>query len=79
LVFRAALETNGQRDYRTALIDAAINGGFTFFSTMLASVAGLGLVPMSCMIAGLSTGVSFFASLILSLNIRKVETVEKEV
>jgi hypothetical protein len=73
MVFNAAVEPNGERDYRTAVIDASINGGFTFFSTLLAAGLAQGLNPMACVIAGISSGVTFFASLVLSLNIRKVE------
>ncbi len=77
MVFRPAREANGERDYRTALIDGLINSGLTFFSTLMASSTIGGMNVQSCMAAGLATGITFFASLILSLNIRKVEPVDR--
>jgi VIT1/CCC1 family predicted Fe2+/Mn2+ transporter len=62
---------SGVRDYRTALIDAFIIAGFTLFSSLVA----IGVSPdndfmISIYRAVIASGVSFFATLIASLNIR---------
>lgn len=72
-LFNGGVETNGGRDYKGALIDSGIVAGFTFFSA-LAGLGATGLLQngwLGITAATISTGVSFFSSLMTSLNIKK--------
>ena len=72
-LFNGARDENGGRDYRLAFVDASITAGFTFFSTLGGlGAAGLLSDPKEAIIvAGISTGIAFFASLMASLQIKK--------
>jgi len=74
-LFNGGKNENGSRDYKTALVDAGIVAGFTFFST-LGGLGATGLLAnplVGCLAAGISTGIAFFSSLIASLSIKKPE------
>ena len=72
-LFNGSKNENGSRDYKTALIDALIIAGFTFFSTLIGlGATGLLKDPLTGFVsAGISTGLAFFVSLMASLQIRK--------
>jgi len=72
-LFNGSKNENGSRDYKTALIDALITAGFTFFS-VLVGLGATGLLQdlvTGLVAAGIATGLAFFASLMASLQIRK--------
>jgi len=72
-LFNGSKNENGSRDYKTALIDAIIIAGFTFFSS-LAGMGATGLMrdPVTGLVAaGIATGLAFFISLMASLQIKK--------
>jgi hypothetical protein len=74
-LFNGGRREGGDRDYRTALIDACIVAGFTFFST-LGGLGATGLLAdpsQGILAAAISTGIAFFSSLMASLNIKKPE------
>jgi hypothetical protein len=75
-MFHGTKLEDGSRDYGRALIDATVNGGFTFFS-VLAAAGLVGDIRLMLLEAAIATGVTFFSSLILSLNISKPGTVAK--
>jgi len=72
-LFNGGKNENGSRDYKTAIIDASIVGGFTFFSTLGGlGATGLMATPETGLLASfISAGISFFASLMVSLQIKK--------
>ena len=72
-LFNGSKNQNGSRDYKTALIDASVVAGFTFFSSLggLGAVGLLANLEVGLCAAFISTGISFFGSLIASLQIRK--------
>jgi hypothetical protein len=72
-LFNGSRNEDGSRDYKLAFIDAVITAGFTFFSTLGGlGAAGLLSDPKEALIvAGISTGIAFFASLMTSLQIKK--------
>lgn len=74
-LFNGGKNENGSRDYRTALLDALIVAGFTFFSTLggLGATGLLGDPETGFMAAAISTGIAFFSSLMASLQIKKKE------
>jgi len=72
-MFTGGKNPDGSRDYKTALIDASIVAGFTFFST-LGGLGATGLLAepeVGLLAAAISTGISFFGSLMASLQIKK--------
>jgi hypothetical protein len=69
-IFMGAKSANGSRDYGSALIDASVTAGFTFFSALGASAIA-GSLKTACLIAGIAAGISFFGSLMVSLQIKK--------
>jgi len=74
-LFNGGKNENGSRDYKCALIDASIVGGFTFFSS-LGGMGATGLLSnplLGICAAGISAGIAFFGSLMASLQIRKPE------
>jgi len=74
-LFNGGKNSDGSRDYKTALIDASIVTGFTFFST-LGGLGATGLLNepvVGLLAAGISAGIAFFASLMASLQISKPE------
>lgn len=72
-LFNGSKNENGSRDYKLAFADAIITAGFTFFSTLggLGAVGILNEPKEALIIAGISTGIAFFASLMVSLQIKK--------
>jgi len=74
-LFNGGKNENGSRDYGSALIDAAIVAGFTFFSN-LAGLGAMGLLSNlahGLCAAGISGGTAFFSSLMISLQVKKPE------
>mgnify|MGYP001117786680 CR=1 FL=1 len=72
-LFNGSKNENGSRDYKTAFVDASVVAGFTFFSS-LAGLGATGLLanPETGLCAAIiSTGIAFFGSLMVSLQIRK--------
>jgi len=61
---------DGSRDYGTALVDALIVAGFTFFSSLAGGLA-TGDSGRALLSSGIAAGVSFFASLMVSLGIKR--------
>lgn len=77
-LFVGGRNENGSRDYHTAIIDAGIIAGFTFFSSLgggalVNALMGGGTQGALIIVvgAGISTGIAFFSSLMASLQIRK--------
>jgi len=77
-LFNGGQNQDGSRDYRTALIDAGIVAGFTFFSSLgggalvNALLQGGSHGAIICVVGSLvSTGLAFFTSLMASLQIKK--------
>lgn len=72
-----AVEADGSRDYRTAIIDASIVAGMTLFSTLMTALVTVtefnDIIP--CLLrSGIASGFAFFSTLTVSLNIKKPES-----
>lgn len=72
-LFNGSKNADGSRDYGTALVDAGIVAGFTFFSSLAGNMAA-GSVSTAALSSAIAAGVAFFASLMISLGIKKPAT-----
>jgi hypothetical protein len=69
-LMNGSVNADNSHDYKSAVIDAIITTGFTFFSTLSAAFIS-GDTKLALTTAAIASGISFFASLMVSLNIKK--------